>query len=163
MSRTYKFYSGWKMTWSQHQKYFRLLDDVYRANGITTAAEKEQVRRAIHVRAFGHPVSAKQIDHLKMFDSFKAECLAMSRPANLEAQLLQTEMPIIRLRHACRQIADEAYIAALVRSPLFKKKSLDDDDWTEQDLTNLRNTLTARSVSHRRKYYARKTSIHNDL
>lgn len=151
MSRADKFFPGWKMTWSQHQKYFRLLDDVYRANGITMAAEKEQVRQAIHQRAFGHPVSAKEIDHLKMFDAFKAECLAMSDPANLDAQLQQAEMPLIRLRVACLKLADEPYIQALVQSPRFKKQSLDENDWTEAELTDLRNTLAARASSHHRK------------
>lgn len=151
MSRPSKFFPGWKMTWSQHQKYFQLLDDVYRANRITSSAEKEQVRQAIHLRAFGHPVSAKEIDHLKMFDAIKAECLAMSRPADLEAQLHQAEMPLIRLRVACRKLADEPYIQALVQSPRFKKRSLDDDDWTEQQLTDLRNTLTSRMNHQHRK------------
>jgi len=151
MTRTDKFFPGWKMTWSQHQKYFRLLDDVYRANNITSTDEKEQVRQAIHLRAFGRPISAKEIDHLKMFDAFKAECLAMTRPADLEAQLHQAEMPLIRLRVACRKLADEPYILALVQSPRFKKQSLDDSDWTEQQLTELRNTLAARATSHHRK------------
>ncbi|MDE2021281.1 MAG: hypothetical protein KGJ13_13175 [Patescibacteria group bacterium] len=139
------------MTWSQHQKYFQLLNDVYCANGITSSTEKEQVRQAIHLRAFGHPVSAKKIDHLKMFDAIKSECLAMSRPADLEAQLHQAEMPLIRLRVACRKLADEPYIRALIQSPRFKKQSLDDDDWTEHQLTDLRNTLASRMNHQHRK------------
>lgn len=151
MSRRSKFFPGWKMTWSQHHAYFSLLDRACRAQGKTSAAGREELRKTIHEHAFGRPVSAKEIDHLTMFDTFKAECLALSRPDDMEAQLRQVNQPLIRLRHACRRLADEPYIDALVRSARFKKRSLDDDDWTEEQLTELRNTLAARASAHQRK------------
>jgi hypothetical protein len=140
-----KFFPGWKMTWDQRSAYFRLLEGVYAARGIRSAADKETTRKLIHERAFGSPISAKEIDHMKMFDAFKATCLAESRPTDVDAQLHQVEQPLIRLRYAIRQLADEGYIMALLRSPRFKKHSLDDlESMDEKELTDLRNTLAAR-------------------
>jgi hypothetical protein len=144
-----EFYPGWKMTRAQHQAYWRLLSQVNAVQNVTSAEERESMRKLIHDRAFGRAVSAKDIDHLKMFDAFKGACLAMIQPANWEAQLHQVDQPLIRLRHACRQLADEPYIQALVQGPRFKKQSLDDLD--ERELTDLRNTLAARASARRRK------------
>ena len=140
-----EFHPHWRLTTAQHRAYFRLLDQVYRARGLRTAADKEAMRQQIHQRAFGAPISAKTIDHLKMFDAFKAACLAETAPTDLTAQLRQLEQPLIRLRHAIHRLADPAYILALLRSPRFKKQSLADlQTMTEKELTDLRNTLSAR-------------------
>jgi hypothetical protein len=140
-TRTDKFYPGWKMTWGQHNSYFRLLDGVYRVKGLTTAAEKEECRKQIHLEAFGKPTSAKEIDHMGMFDKFKAACLVHSQPANLGAQIRQLEQPLIRLRHAISQLAPQPYWAKIARN----KFGTDDlDELTERQLTDLRNTLCAR-------------------
>jgi hypothetical protein len=147
MKRTGKFYPGWKMTWNQHSAYFRLLEGAYRAGGKTTAADKEEMRKLIHLRAFGRPVSAKEIDHLKMFDAYKAECLALSQPNNLDAQLLITQMPLIRFRTGILEKFDSPTILGLLRSNRFKRDSLDDlDTMNEKDLTDLRNTLCVRTA-----------------
>lgn len=147
MKRTGKYYPGWKMTWDQHSAYFRLLEGAYRAQGKTAAADKEDMRKLIHTRAFGSPISAKVIDHMKMFDDFKAECLAWSQPTNVAAQKRQVEMPLIRLRHGILEKFDSPTILGLLRSARFKRKSLDDlDDMNEKDLTDLRNTLCARTA-----------------
>jgi hypothetical protein len=140
-----KFYPGWKMTPAQHASYFNLLEGVYRAYVITKSADKETMRKKIHQQAFGRPVSAKDIDHMKMFDEFKAVCLAMSQPDNLDAQMHQAEQPLIRLRHAILKFS-EAYTIGMLCSPRFKKHGLDDlNHMTEKELTDLRNTLSARS------------------
>jgi hypothetical protein len=147
MKRTGKFYPGWKMTWDQHSAYFRLLEGAYRSNGKTTAADKEEMRKLIHTRAFGSPISAKVIDHMKMFDDLKSECLAWSQPANVDAQKRQVEMPLIRLRHGILEKFDSPTILGLLCSTRFKRKSLEDlDDMNEKDLTDLRNTLCARTA-----------------
>jgi hypothetical protein len=147
MSRRDKFFPGWKMTWDQHNAYFRLLEAACRAQGKRTAAEREELRQLIHSRAFGRPISAKDIDHLKMFDALKAECLALSQPANLEAQLRQAEMPLIRLRQGILEKFSEDRILGLLRSARFKRESLEDlGDMNEKDLTDLRNTLCARTA-----------------
>jgi hypothetical protein len=135
------------MTHAQHSAYFRLLESAYRAQGKTTAADKEEMRKLIHTRAFGSPISAKAIDHMKMFDDFKAECLAWSRPADLDAQKRQVEMPLIRLRHGILEKFDSPTILGLLCSARFKKQSLDDlNDMTEVELTQLRDTLCARTA-----------------
>jgi hypothetical protein len=147
MKRSGKFYPGWKMTWDQHSAYFRLLESADRANGKITAADKEEMRKLIHIRAFGIPISAKVIDHMKMFDDFKAECLAWSQPANVDAQKYQVDMPLIRLRHGILEKFDSPTILGLLHSARFKRDSLDDlNDMNEKDLTDLRNTLCARTA-----------------
>lgn len=69
--RRAKFFPGWKMTWDQHRAYFKLLEGVYLARGLQSAADKEAMRKVIHQGAFGAPISAKAIDHQK--------CLMSSR------------------------------------------------------------------------------------
>jgi hypothetical protein len=135
------------MTPAQRQAYFRLLEGACHAQGKRTAAEREELRKLIHLRAFGRPVSAKDIDHLKMFDAYKAECLALTMPTNLEAQLHQAEQPLIRLRRGILEKFDSATILGLLCSARFKRKSLEDlDTMNEKDLTDLRNTLCARTA-----------------
>src|SRR5208282_3896576 len=99
-----KFFRDWKMTVKQHRLYFRLLTDVYAVRCLTIQADKELLRQLIHQKAFGAPVSAKQIDHLKMFDAFKAECIAIIQDSSLEAQLRQIDQPLIRLRYSIRAV-----------------------------------------------------------
>jgi hypothetical protein len=141
--RTDKFFPGWKMTPAQKQAYFRTLGSVYRAKGITSAADKEATRKQIHMAAFGSAISAKEINHTTMFDQFKAVCLAELQPTNLGAQLHQTEQPLIRLRFKIREMASEAYWRKIARN----KFGTDDlDSLNEWQLTQLRNTLTARTA-----------------
>jgi hypothetical protein len=142
-----KLYPGWKMSVAQHYSYFNLLEAVYRQQGITSAAEKESMRKLIHTRAFGRPISAKEIDPLKGFDALKRECLAWSQPDNLNAQLRMEQMPLIRLRHRIRELADEPYIVAIIRDR-FKQGSL--EDLNETELEQLRNTLCGRKTRGRR-------------
>ncbi len=148
MSMKDKFYPGWKMTHDQWRAYWHLIGKAARAEGAMTVEGREAVRARIHERAFGRPVSAKEIDHLKMFDAFKAAAMAIIAPDSLDAQLSQASMPLIRLRHACRALADNAYIAALVTGPRFKKQSL--EDLNEEELEQLRNTLAARRSARRK-------------
>ena len=132
------------MTAGQKASYFRMLGEVYAASGLSSAAEKEALRRTIHLRAFGGPKSAKEINHLKDFDQFKATCLALLQPDDLGAQMSQAEMPTTRLVFACRQRAEEAYIVAICRDRFGTA------DWTGlsvEKLTQLRNTLEARMAA----------------
>ncbi len=125
--------------------YWNLLGQVYAAGQITTAADKDMQRRLIHRRAFGREgVSARDIDRMKMFDAFKAECLAWISPDNLNAQLRQVDQPLIRLRHRILEFP-HAYVLGLLCSPRFQRQSLEDlNDMGEKELTDLRNTLCAR-------------------
>lgn len=105
-----KFFPGWKMTTEQHGAYFRLLTQCYVAMGLTSAAEKEEARQLIHFRAFNrHGVSAKVIDHLKMFDAFKGACLAILKPSDMPAQLDQVNMERTRLIYRINELAPERY------------------------------------------------------
>jgi hypothetical protein len=115
--------------------------------GLTTTLAREQCRKQIHMRAFGSEISAKEIDHLKMFDAFKAEIMAELSPANVNAQMRQLEQPLIRLRHGIRKLAGADQINALIRSDRFKKQNL--EDLNEKELTDLRNTLAGRASKAR--------------
>ncbi len=144
-----KFYPGWRLTWSQHSAYFRLLTQVYAARGLESPSDRETMRKLIHQRAFGSTISAKLIDHLAGFDAFKAACLAELRPADLAAQLRQVDQPLIRLRHAIRALADAPYIAAISRDKFGTAAW--ETDLAEPQLVDLRNTLCARSAARRRR------------
>jgi hypothetical protein len=146
-----KFVPGWKMTWGQKAEYFRLNDEVAKASGARTAAEREELRHQIHEEAFGGPKSAKEINHLKDFDLFKAACLARLQPENLGAQMRQAEMPTKRLIYAIRQLAPEAYIIAEVDRKRGSDARFQTEDWTMMDeasLTILRNHLAKRAASY---------------
>lgn len=143
-----KFYPGWKMTHGQHGEYWRMLGRVCVKVGATTAAQREDARQQIHLRAFGsepdgRTKSARAINHLKDFDDFKAACLAVLSPTSVEAQLRQAEMPRTRAIYAIRQLAPEAYIIAEA------KRKFGAEDWEslgESELTMLRNHLAARAA-----------------
>jgi hypothetical protein len=147
VNRTQKFYPGWKMTWDQHNAYFWYLKQVYAVLNLTEKAAQEDMRKTIHTRAFGRPVSARDIDHLKMYDDFKAECLAILKPADVAAQVAQANMPLTRLRTGILEKFDSPTILGLLRSARFKKQSLEDlNDMDEEELTQLRNTLCVRTA-----------------
>lgn len=145
-------YPGWKMTPAQHRMYWNLLNQVYAAGGLVTAPEKEKQRKLIHLRAFGREgVSAKEIDRLKMFDAFKAECLSWIKPDDLSAQLRQTNQERHRLIWRIGQF-DPEYVNALLASPRFGGRSVDDmENLSIKDLTDLRNTLCARLPDQARR------------
>ena len=147
MSAT-KFFPGWKMTEAQHRAYFQMLGQVHAALGLKSAAEKESMRQELHRRAFGGPKSAKEINHTTDFDAIKSECLAITQPDSLEAQLRQQTMPATRLIYAIRKLANEGYIRAIAQGRFGT------EDWVElgeQDLTMLRNTVAARVSAKRRQ------------
>jgi len=151
--RTNHFKPGWKMTLDQHNAYWYHLGRAAAARGLTTAAQREELREQIHMRAFGENISAKQIDHLKMFDDFKAECLAIYKPTDLGAQKRQVEMPLIRLREGILQKFDEDFILSILRTfrgDRFANATLETlETMSEKDLTDLRNTLCARESGWR--------------
>lgn len=141
-----KFYPGWKLTPAQHGAYWKFIAQVCARVGARTAAEREDARKQVHLAAFGCEKSAREINHLRDFDDFKAACLAILSPENLGAQLRQAEMPHTRLVHAIRALAPEAYVIAIARAKFHT------DDWEgldESRLTMLRNTLAARAAEVR--------------
>ena len=147
-----KFVPGWKMTWGQRSEYFRLIDAAADELGITTAKDREELRQRIHLEAFGEAKSAKEINHLKDFDKFKAAALAITQPTNLHAQMRQAEMPTTRLVFAIRKLAPEAYIIDEVKRKRGTDARFQTDDWTlldESTLTILRNHLAARAAGIR--------------
>ena len=135
------------MTPDQRRLYFRLVDQVCILRGCRTTIQREECRKDIHARAFGRPMSAKEIDHLKMFDQFKAACLAILQPANLNAQLTQVGMERTRLKHAILAAAPVAYWQKISRD---RFGAVDLDELTDHQLTQLRNTLHARPAARRR-------------
>src|ERR1019366_9217615 len=126
--------------------YFWYLSQVYAVRGLGPKEEREDARKLVHLRAFGRPVSARDIDHLKMYDAFKAECLAILKPADVTSQVAQVNMPLTRLCNAIRELADEPYWQKIA---LDKYGTSDLDELDEDQLTKLRNTLSARSGGRR--------------
>ena len=100
-------------------------------------------------KALGRPIeSANDIDHLKEFDAVKAHMLSISQGTNVAAQMRIANMPKTRLIHKCRSLHPEAYIITLARDRFGT------EDWTglaNWQLTQLRNTLSARARGRRRE------------
>lgn len=138
-----KLYPGWQMTVDQHWRYISLCNQVYAALGLTKTADKEACRKRLHTHAFGEPISAKVIDHLKMFDAFKAQCLAILQPADLDGQLAQANMWRTRYKHAIRALADDAFWQAIAHD---RFGTTDLDELSEEQLTQLRNTCAKRTT-----------------
>jgi hypothetical protein len=131
------------MSVDQHGAYWRMLGQCYRAMGVTGTTEKEEARKLIHFRAFGRDdVSAKEIDHLKMFDAFKAACLAIIKPNDLQAQVDQANMERTRLIHRINELAPEIYWRAEAKRK-FGHENL--DVLSVANLTMFRNHLSARA------------------
>lgn len=143
MTRTRKtFFPGWSMTVEQHGAYWRLVDRAAKASGARTAEARETLRKHLHLQAFGSPKSARDINHLKDFDDFKAACLAVIQPTNLDAQMRQVGMPLTRLVYAIRALAPAAYIVA------ESKRKFGTEKWeglSEENMTMFRNHLAARA------------------
>lgn len=104
--------------------------------------------------------SLTEVDPLAGFDRVLAELAALSQPANIEPQLRAQEQPLIRLRYACTaiaykigKVAPQAGHSYMTRIMVDKFRKTDLNDLTEQELTDLRNTLTARlgAIARRRK------------
>lgn len=146
-----KLKPGWKMTEPQYYSYWRFVKQVWEAS--TTKETMPEVRARIHIAAFGRNLSAKEIDRLKMFDDFKAACLAILQPASVDAQLAQANMNKTRLIHRILEFPVD-YVIGLLNSPRFAANgkcetpgaSIEEhlQIWDEKDLTDLRNTLCAR-------------------
>jgi hypothetical protein len=112
-------------------------------------AEDDEFRFSMLSEWLGREIrSFKEVGRLEEFDKVKAECLALSQPANVNGQIRQINQPLIRLRWKCRRMAPQAYREAIMRAR-FHTTNLDDLD--EGQLTQLRNTLAARSNSLRRR------------
>jgi hypothetical protein len=149
-----ELYPGWKMTPAQHRMYWQLLGQAHKAYG-KAAISAEEFRALVHVRAFGQNVSAKDIDRMKGFDAFKAQCLAIIKPADLGAQVAIENMEKTRLIHRICNDFPASYILCLMNSPRFarcrqneQRAGLEDlERWSEKDLTDLRTTLCARNPS----------------
>jgi hypothetical protein len=152
-----ELYPGWKMTPAQHRMYWNLLQRAYKQSPDREGAGQtfDEFRAVIHVRAFGTNISAKDIDRMKGFDEFKAQCLAIIQPANLGAQMAIENMEKTRLIHRICNDFPASYILCLINSPRFARcrqnearAGLEDlERWTEKDLTDLRTTLCARNPS----------------
>jgi hypothetical protein len=144
-------YPGWKMTPAQHRMYWNLLQRAHKAYDPDFSFL--DFRALIHVRAFGKNISAKEIDRMKMFDEFKAACMAVIQPDNLAAQVDIENMPKTRLIHRICHDFPASYILCLMNSPRFARCRQNEQRagvedlarWTEKDLTDLRTTLCARN------------------
>lgn len=133
---------GWKMTLNQRAAYWRMFADVAEAKGWTGNGDQMSAhRREFHVLAGLGPISAKAIDHLKMFDAIKACHLAITQPGNLNAQMRMENQPRHRLITRIKSMAPEGYWRAIMRDK-FHSQEL--EDLTETELTQLRNTIEAR-------------------
>jgi hypothetical protein len=130
---------GWKMTETQVRLYWRMFAAICEAKGWR---QDDDHRREWHCLAGLGPCSAKTIDRMKGFDALKACWLAITQPANFNAQMAMQDQPRHRLITRIRADFPEAYVRCLVTSQRFKATCL--EDLTEKQLIDLRNTLCAR-------------------
>ena len=116
-------------------------------------SKEDRERRLTEIsRALGRPVdSASDIKTNRDFDQVKAHLLALSQPANLDAQVRQATMPRTRLIVGIRQRGEEAYIASISRD---KFGTVAWEDLSEGQLIQLRDTLAARAHARGRKQVA---------
>jgi hypothetical protein len=133
---------GWKMYPKQASRYWREVSAVCHFLGVTGAQAQTEVRKRLHVQAFGEAISAKEIDHLKMFDDFLAACAAITRPDDLGTQMRQAIMGRTRLKKSIQLLADDEYWQ---RIALDRFNTTDLDLLSDEQLTQLRNTVRCRS------------------
>ena len=104
-------------------------------------------RHDLHVKALGLDRS-----HLDFTNEALAQVLAefraISQPDNLAAQLRQQDQPRRRLLYSIMRLADEPYWRAIARD---KFGTPDETRLDLVQLTQLRNTLTARARSRQRR------------
>ena len=109
-----KFHPGWKMTEPQFGRYWREVKRVCVFVGAMTDAQRDDARKQIHLRAFKHEKSAKEINHLEGFDDFISAVEAICDPTNLAKQLRQMEMPRARAIKSIRGRFPEPLIQHLL-------------------------------------------------
>lgn len=152
---------GWKMTTAQiyaskdakQPGYFAMFAQVAAAKGWKGNVEQMKAyRREFHVMSGLGPCSAKTIDRMKGFDALKRTWLAIVQPSNLNAQMKMEGMPKHRLITRIKSMAHEDYWRALLNSPRFKARELENLD--EKGLIDFRNTLEARLAASRDEHQA---------
>lgn len=133
------------MTASQNSLYFREWGRVR-----TTCKEQGfpvPDRHSLHVKALGQDRSHLDFTN-EDFDLVLAEFRALSQPDSLAAQLRQQDQPRRRLLYSIRRLADEPYWRAIAQD---KFGTADETRLDLDQLTQLRNTLAARSARKRRQ------------
>ena len=136
------------MTALQNRLYFREW-------GRVRAACKQQGfpipdRHGLHVKALGLDKSHLDFTNDDL-DQVLAEFRALSQPDNLDAQLLQQDMPRRRLLYSIRRLAPEPYWRSIAQDKFGTA------DETRLDLVQLRQlliTLAARARSRSRRQTA---------
>lgn len=138
------FADGWKMSIGQRNSYFKMWAQIVRVRGYRGSAEvMSALRHDFHAECGLGRISAKEIDRMKGFDAVKARFLAIMHPANLNAQMSMADQPRHRLITRITDMAPQAYWARIARD----KYGTDDlDGLNEKELTDLRNTLEARTA-----------------
>lgn len=132
------FPPGWKMTVDQRRSYWRMWGDICRVLGWEPTAE---ARYDWHEASGLGRCSVKEIDHLTGFDELKKYWLAVTQPANLQAQLAMAKMKCTRLMTRIRWSFPEALWKQISRD---KFKTEDLNELKEEQLEQLRNTCDAR-------------------
>lgn len=103
-------------------------------------------------QALGRQVaSANEVNDSTDFDLVKGAMLALSKPADVAAQLRQIAMAKTRLKFAIQKLMPEAYWRAVARNKFHTE---DLEELNEAQLTQLRNTLAARANAKRKKTLA---------
>lgn len=111
------------------------------------AKRPEADRHALHTEALGCDKSHKDFTN-EDFDKVLGVFRAASEPDNLDAQLLQLDQPRRRLAWKIQQLAPEAYRNKIMLARFGTTRLADLDP---SQLTQLRNTLAARSNALRQR------------
>lgn len=104
-------------------------------------ADPSADRHALHVVALGSDKSSTAFSNAE-FDLVLGAFRAVSRPADLDAQLRQQDQPRARALYGIQRGRSAAYVAKVVADK-YGKRSL--DDLTTEQLQQLAMTLTERT------------------
>lgn len=133
--------AGWRMTPAQIAVHWRMFAQICDA---LNWSQDEEHRRLWYQQSGIGRVSIKTIGDPE-FDKIKAFWLATMKPASVDAQLAQLNMPKMRLITACQALAPDPVIISIAQDKFGRAalprglgdlKTLD-----ETQLTDLRNTL----------------------
>jgi hypothetical protein len=154
--------NGMELTKAQQQRFWREWGAAKREQGWLPengwSAEQIENERYALLRRAGFE-SLTEVDRLAGFDRLLAELAALSRPADLEAQMREQEMPRRRLEYAINKLAKgispgqlsggvNPYLGAIL-SDRFGHCDL--GRLSLEELEQVRNTLAARGSARRRR------------
>jgi hypothetical protein len=135
------------MTTAQRVMLFRFFSQAMARAGVVGTVARELERERITVKVFGGPRSWSTFNNRDV-DRMKGTLLAILRPADLDAQVKQIEMPRTRLLTGIRESGYPRHKVETIAADEFGTR--DFESLLEHDLENLHRTVINRARSQRR-------------